>query len=142
MSDFWWGVLFFTLYIPLLFMWGFTLFDIFSRHDLHGWQKALWVLAILFLPILGMLAYFIFRPHDAVDSWATSAGGAYASPGAYYSGYPGGVAPSTAASGAPYNAYSGVIEADEATELQMLIRLHDSGTLNDEEFAKLRQKFA
>ncbi len=40
MSEFWWGMLVFILYIPLIFLWGFTLFDLFARRDLHGWAKA------------------------------------------------------------------------------------------------------
>jgi uncharacterized membrane protein len=36
--------------------------DIFQRHDLSGWAKALWVIAVLILPLLGMLIYFIVRP--------------------------------------------------------------------------------
>jgi hypothetical protein len=35
--------------------------DIFRSHDLKGWQKALWVLLVLLVPIIGIIAYFIFR---------------------------------------------------------------------------------
>ena len=35
--------------------------DIFRSHDLKGWAKALWLLLVLVLPIIGILAYFIFR---------------------------------------------------------------------------------
>jgi Phospholipase_D-nuclease N-terminal/Short C-terminal domain len=54
------------------FLWLFLLFievwlmisifiDIFRSHDLRGWQKALWVLLVLILPLVGILAYFVLR---------------------------------------------------------------------------------
>ncbi len=36
-------------------------FDIFRSHDLSGWAKALWVLFIIILPLLGVLIYLIAR---------------------------------------------------------------------------------
>jgi hypothetical protein len=35
--------------------------DIFRSDDLSGAAKALWVLLVLLLPIIGIIAYFIFR---------------------------------------------------------------------------------
>lgn len=58
-----WGWFFLLLiFIPLMMIWIFTLMDIFGRGDLSGWAKALWVLFVLFLPLLGMLVYFVVRP--------------------------------------------------------------------------------
>ena len=65
--EFWEWLVIFFIYIPLVFTWVFTLFDIFQRVDISGWIKALWVIFVLFLPLLGMLIYFIARPvteHD------------------------------------------------------------------------------
>jgi len=42
--------------------------DIFRSHDLKGWAKALWLLLVLVLPIIGILAYFIFRGTRCVPS--------------------------------------------------------------------------
>jgi len=53
-------------------LWFFLLFlevwlaisifiDIFRSHDLKGWQKALWTLIVLIVPLIGILAYFIVR---------------------------------------------------------------------------------
>jgi hypothetical protein len=33
--------------------------DIFRRHDLSGWGKALWFILIIFLPLIGSLIYLI-----------------------------------------------------------------------------------
>jgi hypothetical protein len=65
MSDFWYAMLFAMFYIPFLFLWAFTLVDLFHRHDVGGFGKALWAIGILFVPIIGMLIYFLARPKDA-----------------------------------------------------------------------------
>ena len=59
-----WFVLLFV-FIPLLIAWVYTAIDIFQRPDEGGLTKFLWLLLILFLPLLGMLIYFIVRPSDA-----------------------------------------------------------------------------
>ncbi len=54
-----------TLYIVLFIFWIMLVFqvmiDIFASHDLSGPAKALWVLFILVLPLLGALIYLITR---------------------------------------------------------------------------------
>lgn len=60
--EFWEWLVIFFIYIPLIFVWTFTLVDIFNRADLAGWVRALWVIFVLILPLLGMLIYFIARP--------------------------------------------------------------------------------
>ena len=58
--DSFWGT-FWTLliFIPLLLLWVFALVDLFRNPDLSGLTKALWAIAIVLLPIIGMLVYFI-----------------------------------------------------------------------------------
>ena len=65
--EFWQWLVIFFIYIPLIFIWVFTIFDIFGRVDLSGWAKALWVIFVLILPLLGMLIYFIARPVTEQD---------------------------------------------------------------------------
>jgi hypothetical protein len=60
------GQLFWSmLWFALFFMWIWVLIvvfgDIFRSHDLGGWAKALWTVFIIFLPVLGVLAYLIVR---------------------------------------------------------------------------------
>jgi hypothetical protein len=67
-----WGVfwsVFVVMFIvlPLVFIWGFAIVDLFTRPDLSGLAKVVWLLFIIFLPVLGTLFYFIFRPTVAVD---------------------------------------------------------------------------
>jgi hypothetical protein len=54
-----------TLYFVLFIFWIILVFhifqDIFRSHDLSGPAKALWVLFIFVLPLLGCLVYLIAR---------------------------------------------------------------------------------
>jgi hypothetical protein len=54
-----------TLYFFIFIIWLWLLFmvfiDIFRSHDLGGWAKGIWVIAIIVMPYLGVLVYLIFR---------------------------------------------------------------------------------
>lgn len=58
-------VLWAFLWFGLFFLWIWvvlTVFvDVFRSRDLSGWAKALWTLAVLFVPLFGILAYLIVR---------------------------------------------------------------------------------
>ena len=125
MSDFWWGLLWLSLVIPLMFLWGFTLWDLFSRRDLSGLAKGLWAVGIVLLPLFGMLMYFIARPKD-LD---TGRGGAYSSSSPYWT-----------AEGAQYQRASGPSPA--ASDIETITRLHDTGTISDEEYDDLKSRMA
>jgi hypothetical protein len=59
--DAFWTILevfFFALWIWLVIS---VFVDIFRSHDLSGFAKAVWVLFIFVLPLLGVLAYLIVR---------------------------------------------------------------------------------
>jgi hypothetical protein len=60
LSAFWTMLLFFgfLLWLYLLFV---IVSDIFRSRDLSGWGKAGWLAAVIILPLLGILAYTIFR---------------------------------------------------------------------------------
>ena len=59
------GVFISTLYLVLFVFWIILVYhvfaDIFRSHDLSGPAKALWVLFILVLPLVGCLVYVIAR---------------------------------------------------------------------------------
>jgi hypothetical protein len=115
--DFWNVFWLMLIYIPLLLLWGFALFDIFRRDDISGWGKGLWLLAVLILPFVGSLLYVLFRPRGATAAerrvienerrMAEHAGNGYAVP----------VAPMS-----------------RVEELQVLSDLHDRGKLDDAEY--------
>src|SRR5579863_8436776 len=56
-----------VLEFAFLFLWIWiavgVVFDIFRSHDLSNWGKALWLLFIFVLPLLGVLVYLIVRGH-------------------------------------------------------------------------------
>ena len=48
--------------IPLFISWIYTVVDIFMRPDVSALGKFGWLVLVLFVPLLGMLIYFIARP--------------------------------------------------------------------------------
>jgi hypothetical protein len=56
-----WTILWFFLLFIEVWLTISIFIDIFRSHDLKGWQKALWVVLVLILPLVGILAYFIVR---------------------------------------------------------------------------------
>jgi hypothetical protein len=111
--DFWefvWGSLLIMSFIAIMFTWFFAAFDLFRRRDISGWLKALWLLAIVFLPIFGLLLYFLFRPAEA-DYYVNS--------------YARGMDPSSGA---------------QIEELEMLNRLRYQGTITEDEYLQMRNR--
>jgi hypothetical protein len=112
-----------------MFLWGFALWDIFSRRDLRGWEKGLWAVAIVLVPLLGMLVYFIARPKEPEGFGGYSYAGAYGSPYGYGGGY---------RYPPEYEPASGPRPA--VNDMETLGRLHESGTLSDEEYDQLKER--
>ncbi len=59
-----------SLFWTMLLIFGFVVWiwllivvfgDIFRSHDIGGFAKALWVLLVIFLPLVGVLIYLIAR---------------------------------------------------------------------------------
>ncbi len=114
----WWDVLWILfIVIPFLMFWAFALVDLFRRDDLSGWKKALWLVAIIFLPVLGTLFYVIFRP--STISWEHAD---------YYEG------------AASWDRGQATGSASPAEQLSMLSTLHDKGKLSDQEFASEKSR--
>ena len=59
--DFFWAMLMFFLFFAWIWVLITVFIDIFRSHDLNGWEKALWVVFVLVLPLLGVLVYLIAR---------------------------------------------------------------------------------
>jgi hypothetical protein len=102
------------IYIPLIMLWVFALSDLAHRKDISGIAKGLWAVAIVLLPVIGMLVYFIARPHD---------GTAVEDPDVV----PGITAPIQ-------------ITDDHIAELEKLAKLKENGAITDEEFSALKAK--
>ena len=71
-SEFGTGQVFLSmLWFFLFFIWIWLLIvvfsDIFRSHDIGGFAKAIWVIAIIILPYLGVLIYLIARGHKMAE---------------------------------------------------------------------------
>jgi len=55
------------LAIVWLLIWVLAVIDIVRRHDLRTSSKVLWALAVIFVPIIGVLVYLVARPADATQ---------------------------------------------------------------------------
>jgi hypothetical protein len=110
-----WNFFFLMLiYIPLILLWLFALHDLTKRSDMSGLAKGLWAIAVVFLPVVGMLLYFIVRPDAPV----------VVEP-------PGAVRPDD---------NTGPLSDADIEELQKLSELRESGAITDVEFASLKTK--
>ena len=59
--DIFWTMLEFFLWIVWIWIFVMVIFDIFRSRDLSGWGKALWVLFVAIIPLIGVLVYLIVR---------------------------------------------------------------------------------
>jgi hypothetical protein len=75
MDSFWDNFWTLLIFIPLLLLWVFALVDLFKNPDVSGVAKALWAIAIVLVPIIGMIVYFLVvyesEPEPATSSTAT-----------------------------------------------------------------------
>lgn len=106
------------------FMWcmwillvGWTILLIFNNRDLGGWAKAAWVILVIFVPLLGVLAYLIAHGRHVADDQASE----YPEP--------------------RDEAEESFVRMEtrgphSADELAKLAELHRRGVLTDEEFRK------
>ena len=61
--DLFWTILIIFLFVAWIWVLISVVIDVF-RNDISGWAKALWVVLIVFLPILGVLAYLVVHGSD------------------------------------------------------------------------------
>lgn len=62
--NFFWTMFIVSIWIMWIWVVISIFMDNFRRNDHGGWAKALWTLFIVFLPIIGVLAYMIARPKN------------------------------------------------------------------------------
>jgi|SRR6516165_3199537 len=56
-----WSIFIFFLWVIWIWILITIFIDIFRSRDLSGWAKALWILFVVFLPMIGVLVYLIAR---------------------------------------------------------------------------------
>jgi hypothetical protein len=59
-----WTIFLFSMFVLWIFIVIWVFIDNFRRTDHSGWAKALWFLFIVFVPVIGVLAYIVTRPAD------------------------------------------------------------------------------
>jgi hypothetical protein len=94
--------------------------DIFRSHDMGGVAKTLWVLFVIFLPVLGILVYLIARGGSMHERALKQAQEQQQQFDQYVR--------QTAGSGG------------SADELEKLAKLKDQGVITDQEFAAQKAK--
>ena len=60
--DFFWTMAIIFFWVIAIMIWFRCFMDLFSRDDLGGGMKAVWILALILIPWLGALVYIIARP--------------------------------------------------------------------------------
>jgi ABC-type multidrug transport system fused ATPase/permease subunit len=117
--------LFWTIFMVFAFViWIWVLIaiftDIFRSHDIGGGAKALWVIFVIVLPVIGILVYLIARGHGMQERAAQQAQRQQQAFNDYVR---------QAASG-----------SDTADELSKLADLRNKGTITQEEFDAQKAK--
>ena len=62
-----WSTLIFVAFIMWIWIAIAIFSDIFRRHDIGGFAKALWIIFIIFIPLLGALVYLIAYHQGIAD---------------------------------------------------------------------------
>jgi len=108
-----------SIFIFVLWFWLLiTIFgDLFRRHDISGWAKAIWVIALIIFPYLGIFIYLITQHRGMAERQSQRVQQARED----------------------MRQFVGYSIADE---LEKLERLKNSGTISNEEYTRLRARAA
>jgi hypothetical protein len=107
----------FAIFVFVVWFWLLiTVFsDLWRRHDISGWVKALWVIALVVFPYLGIFAYMITQSRGMAERSSQQAQQAR-------------------------DEVRKVVGFSVADEIEKLDRLKKSGSITDQEFTRLRTK--
>jgi Phospholipase_D-nuclease N-terminal len=89
--------------------------DLFRRHDISGWAKALWVIVLVAAPYIGVFAYLIFQRRGMTERNDQQAHEAR-------------------------EELRRVVGFSAADEIEKLDRLKKAGSISEAEFVRLRAK--
>ena len=115
---FWW---FFCVYAFVAFLWLlFAVFgDLFRDDKLSGWLKAVWILFLVFVPLLGVLVYVIARGKGMTERSMERARANREASDAYI---------------------RSVATASPSEEISKATALRDAGTISADEFERIKTK--
>ena len=106
-----------AIFVFVVWFWLFinVAADLFRRHDISGWVKVIWVIALIVVPYLGVLIYLIFQERGMAERNAEQAQQAR-------------------------NELRRAVGFSAADEIEKLDRLKKAGSISDAEFARLRAR--
>src|SRR5215831_7149823 len=105
------------IFVFIVWFWlAITVFaDLFRRHDISGWIKAIWVIAVIVFPYIAVLAYLIFQARGMAERRVEQAQQAR-------------------------DELRHVVGFSVADEIQKLDGLKKAGSISDAEFTRLRAR--
>ena len=106
-----------TVFLFVVWFWLLIIVfsDLFRRHDISGWGKALWVIALLLFPYFGVFIYLITQSTGTAERNLQQAQRAR-------------------------DEMRQVVGFSAADEIKKLDELKKSGAISDAEFARLRAR--
>ena len=106
-----------AIFVFIVWFWLLiTIFsDLFRRHDISGWIKAIWVIAAVVFPFITVLAYLIFQSRGMAERNVQQAQRAR-------------------------DDLRRVVGFSVADEIEKLDRLKMAGSISEAEFAQLRAR--
>jgi uncharacterized membrane protein len=106
-----------SIFIFVLWFWLLTTVagDLFRRHDISGWAKAIWVIGLIIFPYLGIFIYLITQHRGMAERQSQRVQQAREDM-RHFVGY------------------------SVADELEKLERLKNSGTISNDEYTRLRAR--
>jgi Short C-terminal domain/Phospholipase_D-nuclease N-terminal len=116
--DVLWSMIIFFFWVIWIWIVITVLIDVFRRHDISGWVKALWVVFVVILPWLGVLIYLIVE-HDGMRERSIS---------------------QAQQQRQAFDDYVRDTAGGSAGEIAKAKELLDSGAITQEEFDKLKAK--
>jgi hypothetical protein len=116
--DVFWSMIIFFVWVIWIWIVITVLIDVFRRHDIGGFAKALWVIFVVILPWLGVLIYLIAE-HDGMRERSMK---------------------QAQAQKAEFDDYVRETAGGSAGEIAKAKELLDSGTITQEEFDAIKAK--
>jgi hypothetical protein len=123
--DVFWTMIIFFCWVVWIWMMIVILTDVFRRHDIGGWAKALWIVFLIVLPFLGVLIYLIAESKGMAERRMQEAQDAQTQFDTYVQ---------------KVAADSGGAAGGAAHEIEKAKGLLDSGTITQAEFDSLKAK--
>jgi hypothetical protein len=121
--DFFWTMMIFFLWVIWIWLLITVFIDLFRNKAMNGFKKALWVIFLIFLPLLGVLVYLIVHGDEMQQRQIDHSASIQHAQNQYIK--------DVAGSGAG---------TDSAAQLTQLASLHKDGALTDEEYAQQKAK--